>query len=75
MYLVIPRNGDGDGENLTGMGRGWGQFFFTVSLSRQNIWSYTAQHTTWHGGSHGLSKRPKTPMELLGEDRGSHPYP
>jgi len=23
---------DGDGENFTGMGRGWGQYFFRVTL-------------------------------------------
>ena len=32
----------------------------------QNIWCYTVQHTT---------RRPKTPMELPGEDQGGDPSP
>jgi len=51
-----------------------------VLTRRQNIWCYTAQHTTRRGGSHVMAKsplpnRPKTPMELPGEDRGGDPSP
>ena len=49
-----------------------------VLTRRQNIWCYTAQHTTRRGGSHGqspLSKRLATPMQLPGEDRGGDPPP
>ena len=49
-----------------------------VLMRWQNIWCYTAQLTPGAAGvmtKSPLSKRPKTPKELPGEDRGGDPSP